>query len=90
MTQNKVNALDLKRFIRSELGIATGNNDERMRMYLPDAPDQLPAFLIGQFRYGTRIDDTNTGRFPNPCFSNAVRSQFFSDRRRFGKIQLTA
>lgn len=79
--------IDLLRF---ELGIATGDDNNRRRVAPMDFTDQVTAFLVGMFGHRTTVDDRNIRRFRNPDPDEAARFEFTGEGRALRKVELAA
>ncbi|MPM77034.1 hypothetical protein SDC9_124033 [bioreactor metagenome] len=85
--QHQIHTVDGGNFIGFELGVTTGNHYKCAGMALDHSPNGLTPFLVGQFRNGTGIYDTNISLLPFPGTQYSGMKQLLADSRRFRKIQ---
>ena len=50
-------------FIGFELGVAAGNDQDRIRVLSPDTMNHLPVFMIGSIGHGAGVDDADIRLF---------------------------
>lgn len=66
VAQHQIDPFDRSDLLRFELGIATGDDNNRRRVAPMDFTDQVTAFLVGMFGHRATVDDRNIRRFRNP------------------------
>ena len=59
--QNQIHAGNLCHRFALELGITTRDNDESLRIEAHHLVDCLPALVVGNLGYRTRVDEANVG-----------------------------
>ena len=90
VAQHQIDPFDRGDLLRFELGIATGDDNNRRRVAPMDFTDQVTAFLVGMFGHRTTVDDRNIRRFRNPDPDEAARFEFTGEGRALRKVELAA
>jgi hypothetical protein len=63
LPEHKINPLNMCDFIGFELGVASGNDENRVRVLSPDTMNHLPVFMIGSIGHGAGVDDADIRLF---------------------------